>query len=87
MKRMGTLVSKGWLYNRKEISDTASGIGIIVSSPISALGNIEKLKRRGKIWSIDYIEKVITSQVLVMWQNGLTKYHPVCNLVEVKEYE
>lgn len=84
MKHLGTLVSKGWIYNRKEISDEASEIGIIVSEPVAALGDVEKLKRKGKHWDIEYIEKIITDQVLVMWQNGLTKYHPVCNLVEVK---
>tara|TARA_B100001250_G_C19582166_1_gene692552 strand:- start:366 stop:629 length:264 start_codon:yes stop_codon:yes gene_type:complete len=87
MKSVGALVSKGWLYNRKEISDSSSEIGIVVSSPVSALGDVEKLKRKGEIWNIEYFERIITNQVLVMWQSGLTKYHPVCNLVEVKEYE
>ena len=87
MKGIGVLVSKGWKYNRREISDAESEIGIIISPPIKSVGTIEKLKRKGERWDIEYLEKIITDQVLVLWSDGLTKYHPICNLVEVKGNE
>ena len=86
MKKIGSLVSFGWLYHRREIRDVESRIGIVVSKPIASLAKIEKLKKAGKKWDIELEEK-ITDQVLVMWPNGVINYHPVCNLVEVIENE
>ena len=86
MKKIGSLVSFGWLYKRREIRDMESIVGIILSNPVASLANIEKLKRSGEKWDIKLEEK-ITDQVLVMWPNGSVKYHPVCNLVEVIDYE
>ena len=86
MKKVGSLVSFGWLYKRREIRDMESIVGIIVSNPVSSLAKIEKLKKAGEKWDIELEEK-ITDQVLVMWPNGSIKYHPVCNLVEVIENE
>ena len=80
----GCLVYKGWNYKGRPILDTKSQIGIIISSPIQALMAVERLSKKGPQWDLD-VQDEVTETVAVLWPDGLTKYHAVCNLVEVNK--
>ncbi len=86
MIKPGCLVCVGWNYRNRPYIDTSSDIGIAIGIPIQALTIVEKLKKKGTDWDLN-IQQKITNTIAVMWPDGIMKYHAICNLVEVNQYE
>ena len=79
----GSLVIPGWYYRNQPIEAEPKSFGVVVNSPHVGIYEVEKIYMRAGQWKLEILDKH-TSAVEVLWDNGLVKWHPVDNLVEVK---
>ena len=80
----GTMVTRGWLYNRKKIVSKDCPVGIVVSEkPFQDFLEYEKLKNTKGKWEV-YTQHDVVESVSVLWPSGKVSTFPTCNLVEIR---